>query len=107
MKKQGNKQHEELAEMLKAIAHPERVAILNLICTSGSPGLTVTGLYTKLKLLQPVVSRHLGIMKKSGILIRQTEGVNAYYTLDDENPYVQCLLICFTKALAGKGKKGK
>ena len=58
----------DLAESLKSAAHPERLAILHLMCTCGCDQLMVKSIYGTLHLQQSSTSRHLGIMKKSGLL---------------------------------------
>jgi ArsR family transcriptional regulator, arsenate/arsenite/antimonite-responsive transcriptional repressor len=81
---------EELADKFKAIGHPERVAILNLLSTCNRTELTVKKIYETLKLDQPGTSRHLRIMQRSGILKRTREGVNTFYSIC-EDPQVECI----------------
>jgi len=84
------REFEILAEKFKAIGHPDRVAILNLLCTCNCSKLTVKSIYETLKLDQPGTSRHLIIMRKSGILKRIREGANTFYCLCDD-PHVECI----------------
>ena len=70
---------EEAAEMLKAIAHPVRISILNLLDKDGK--LTVTQLHELLKIEQSATSHHLGILKSRGVLASKREGKNTYYFL--------------------------
>ena len=86
---------ERLAEKFRAIGHPARVAILNLLCTCGCQKLTVKSIYETLGLDQPSASRHLNIMRKAGMLMRDQEGVNTYYGLCDKNLHVACIRRCF------------
>jgi len=86
---------EELAEKFRVIGHPSRLAILNLLCTCESGKLTVKSIYGTLKLDQPGTSRHLNIMRKSGILERIQEGVNTFYCLCSNDPHVACIAKCF------------
>ncbi len=88
---------EELAEKFRAIGHPVRVAILNLLCTCDYPRLTVKNIYDKLNLDQPSTSRHLNIMQKSGVLERMREGADTFYGLCENNPQVGCIKRCFMK----------
>ena len=88
---------ERLAEKFRVIGHPSRVAILNLLCTCNKDRLTVKSIYETLKLDQPCVSRHLNIMRKSGILERVQEGVNTFYCLCFNDPQVRCITKCFDK----------
>lgn len=86
---------EGLAEKFRAIGHPSRVAILNLLCTCGCQKLTVKSIYETLKLDQPSASRHLNIMRKAGMLMRDQEGGSTYYGLCDRNLHVACIRRCF------------
>jgi DNA-binding transcriptional ArsR family regulator len=92
MAKQNFKQKESyilLAEALKSMGHPERIAIVDLICRSKGKTMTVKNIYESLKMEQPIVSRHLGILKRCGILERETEGVNTLYCLRRNNKMVE------------------
>ena len=75
---------EEWSEKLKAIAHPERLAILKLLCNCSDKQMSVSELYTKLELSQPTVSKHLSILKRCGICQRKAVGVKTYYRLKDK-----------------------
>ncbi|HKR06412.1 MAG TPA: metalloregulator ArsR/SmtB family transcription factor [Bacteroidia bacterium] len=81
----------KLAEMVKSIAHPERLQILSLLFNCGCDKLSVKNIYQNLKLEQPIVSRHLGIMKRAGLLKEEVDGRNTYYCLNIENPTCNCL----------------
>ena len=70
-----------MAVMLKAMAHPERLAIVNLMSTEKEARLTVKFIYEKLGLQQPVASRHLNILKQAGVIKRQQEGQKVFYSL--------------------------
>ncbi|MDH5379498.1 MAG: metalloregulator ArsR/SmtB family transcription factor [Cyclobacteriaceae bacterium] len=84
-----------LAEKFRAIGHPARVAILNLLCTRSDKRLTVKSIYETLGLDQPGASRHLNIMRKSGILERVQEGGDTFYCLSENEPHVNCIKKCF------------
>ena len=91
--------YENLAEKFKSIGHPVRVAILDLLCNCGADRLTVKSIYEKLKLDQPVISRHLGIMRKNGVLMRMQESGFTFYCLCNHDPHVQCIRRCFIKII--------
>ncbi len=93
--KQNFKTYENLAEKFKSIGHPVRVAILDLLCNCGAERLTVKSIYEKLKLRQSEVSRHLGIMRKNGVLMRMQESGFTFYCLCTHDSYVQCIRKCF------------
>ncbi|HLF62208.1 MAG TPA: metalloregulator ArsR/SmtB family transcription factor [Saprospiraceae bacterium] len=83
-----------LAETLKSIGHPERIAIMNLICNAKGQRMTVKHIYEALGMHQPIVSRHLGILKRCGILERETQGANTLYRLNKHNQFVTQLNKC-------------
>ena len=87
-------QLEKAATMLKAIAHPMRIAILNYL--EGGNKFTVTEIHEKLGIEQSTTSHHLGILKDKGVLISQREGKNTYYMLRNLNfgNIVECVEKC-------------
>ncbi|MBN2598064.1 metalloregulator ArsR/SmtB family transcription factor [Labilibaculum sp. A4] len=70
---------EQAANMLKAIAHPMRIAILGYL--EDGKKLTVTEIHELLKIEQSTTSHHLGILKDKGVLSSKREGKNTYYYL--------------------------
>lgn len=80
-----------MAGMLKAMAHPERLAIMNLLCMEKEKRLSVKLIYERLGLQQPVVSRHLNILKHAGVIKRQQEGQNVFYSPYLENKTMSTL----------------
>ena len=86
---------ENTAETLKAVAHPERLAILDLLCKAPTGKLTVKAIYDDLQLSQPVVSRHLSILKSSGVVQRLQEGQRVFYCLCHKKKRIESLLKCF------------
>ena len=62
------------ANMLKAIAHPMRIAILKHL--EGGKKLTVTEIHELLGIEQSTTSHHLGILKDKGVLCARREGKN-------------------------------
>lgn len=78
------------ANMLKAMAHPVRMAIIDLL--DKNKRLSVTEIYEALSLEQAVASHHLGILRDKGILQSSREGKNTYYFLD--SPQFVTILEC-------------
>lgn len=72
-------QLERCATMLKAIAHPTRIAIIELL--GKQERLTVTEIYEQLGLEQAVASHHLSILKNKDVLTSVREGKNVLYEL--------------------------
>lgn len=85
----------EIAEIMKAMAHKERLSIARLLCQNPSGGLSVKDIYERLKLPQPIVSRHLAIMKNAGVVKRSRQGQSIYYFLCLNNKYIETLSNCF------------
>jgi DNA-binding transcriptional ArsR family regulator len=87
-------QLENAANMLKAIAHPKRIAIIGYL--EGGKKLTVTQIHELLDIEQSTTSHHLGILKDKGVLSSNREGKNTYYYLKHQNltQIVECLNRC-------------
>lgn len=85
---------EGAANMLKAIAHPMRIAILSFLEDGNK--LTVTEIHQRLQIEQSTTSHHLGILKDKGVLQSKREGKNTYYFLKHESlsKIVDCLSKC-------------
>src|SRR4051812_25000114 len=67
---------------IKAMAHPMRMAIIDLLTRNKE--LSVTTIHETLGLEQAVASHHLNIMKDKGILDAHREGKNIYYRLKNK-----------------------
>lgn len=82
------------ASMLKAMAHPMRIAILKHL--EGNTRLTVTEIHELLKIEQSTTSHHLGILKDKGVLCSKREGKNTFYYLKYEilSQIIDCLQTC-------------
>ena len=85
---------ETAANMLKAIAHPVRIAILKQL--EGGKKLTVTEIHELLGIEQSTTSHHLGILKDKGVLCSRREGKNTHYYLKHDilSQIVDCLQRC-------------
>src|ERR1700681_1525412 len=69
-----------LATMLKALAHPARIAILQQIINSNS---CICGdLVDELGLAQPTISQHLKELKNIGLIQGTIEGTSICYCID-------------------------
>ena len=82
------------ATMLKAIAHPMRIAILKHL--EGGKRLTVTQIHELLEIEQSTTSHHLGILKDKGVLCSKREGKNTFYYLKHDilSQIIDCLHSC-------------
>lgn len=82
---------ENSTETLRAVAHPTRIAIIDLLHKNGT--MTVTEIYEKLDIEQAVASHHLRIMKGKNVVSVQRDGKNSIYSLtsDDFNEIINIL----------------
>jgi DNA-binding transcriptional ArsR family regulator len=87
-------QLEQAASMLKAIAHPMRIAILNYL--EDGRRMTVTQIHEMLKIEQSTTSHHLGILKDKGVLSSKREGKNTFYFIrnDSLSKIMECINRC-------------
>src|SRR5512141_2138758 len=69
------------AEICAGLADPNRILILYEL--SQSPR-NVTELATNLKMPQPLVSRHLKVLRERGMVQTERRGTSVEYTLADE-----------------------
>jgi len=79
---------EALAPLLKVCGHPLRLKILCAIEKNQEP--CVSELWTCLEQPQPVISQHLSVLKKAGIVSSRVQGNRRIYAVD--NPFIQSLL---------------
>jgi len=87
-------QLERAVGMLKAIAHPMRIAIISHL--EDGKKLTVTEIHKLLNIEQSTTSHHLGILKDKGVLASKREGKNTYYFLKHESlrNILECVSRC-------------
>ena len=80
---------EHVAEILKAVAHPVRLQIIELLETKE---MSVGDIVKTLGVKQSVTSQQLNMMKDKGVLNCRRDGVKVYYRI--ENKDVLKLLYC-------------
>ena len=68
------------ALILRAFNHKLRQQILKLI--NDKKKITVTDIYLKLRLEQPVASQHLAILRKAGFVKTERDGKFIYYAVN-------------------------
>jgi DNA-binding transcriptional ArsR family regulator len=85
---------EMASSKLRAMAHPMRIAIIDLL--HNNQRMSVTEIYKKLKIEQAAASHHLNILKNKGVLVSQREGKKIYYALKSEmlTEIIDCLNRC-------------
>lgn len=67
------------ASKLRAMAHPMRIAIIDLLTANSK--LTVTEIYERLNIEQASASHHLNILKNKGLLESKRDGKMIFYSL--------------------------
>ena len=72
------RQMESLARLFKILGDPTR---LKIIGTMIKDEFNVTQICRKLKMSQPTVSRHLGILRMSNLVETRRNGKEIYYSL--------------------------
>ena len=68
------------AEIFKALSHPVRIAILNLLRAGER---CVCEFVPALEIEQPNVSRHLAVLKREGIISSHKDGLKVIYKVTD------------------------
>ncbi|MCB0571819.1 MAG: helix-turn-helix transcriptional regulator [Phaeodactylibacter sp.] len=76
---------EDSTETLRAIAHPIRIAMIDLLFNNRQ--MTVTDIYSQLKIEQAIASHHLRILKSKNIVNVERDGKNSLYSLCKEEYY--------------------
>ncbi len=81
------------ASKLRAIAHPMRIAIIDLL---NEKQLSVTEIYEKLDIEQASASHHLNILKTKGVLASRRNGKKIYYSLKNQtlSEIIECINRC-------------
>lgn len=70
---------EARAEVLKALAHPTRIYIVEVLSSEGPQ--CVCDLTDRIGVDTSTVSRHLALLKGAGVLTDRKEGTTVYYSL--------------------------
>ncbi|HNI43625.1 MAG: helix-turn-helix transcriptional regulator [Chitinophagales bacterium] len=68
------------SELLRAIAHPLRMTILEFI--DQKKVINVNKIYNTLKLEQSITSQHLRILRNAGLVNTKREGKFIYYSIN-------------------------
>jgi len=77
-----------LAPLLKVCGHPLRLRILCAIESRSDP--CVSELWTCLHQSQPVVSQHLAVLKRRGIVSSRVVGNRRVYAIED--PFIRAMV---------------
>ena len=90
----GTEKLEKAATMLKVMAHPIRLAIIDLLGVNSK--MNVTEIYEALSIEQAAASHHLTLLKSKGLLNSERDGKNCVYFLkhDRITQIVSCIEKC-------------
>lgn len=82
------------ASKLRAISHPMRIAIIDLLAQGEK--LSVTEIYEALDIEQATASHHLNILKNKNVLISKREGKKIFYSLKNMTltEIIECVNRC-------------
>ncbi|WP_242281102.1 metalloregulator ArsR/SmtB family transcription factor [Bacillus cereus group sp. BfR-BA-01347] len=75
--KEEMKKYEEVTEVLKVLAHPVRLSLVEIMLTKGPTN--VTTMYEKLQMPQSTISQHLSKLKAAKIITGTRKGLEIYY----------------------------
>lgn len=81
------------AEKLKACGHPLRLELLSFLLEEEN---CVAELRQKLNIPQPIVSQHLSVLKKKGVVSCYSLGTRRIYKIDDS---FVCSLVSAMKSI--------
>ncbi|MCU0370415.1 MAG: metalloregulator ArsR/SmtB family transcription factor [Bacteroidales bacterium] len=85
---------EQASSKLRAMAHPMRIAIIDLLHDGNQ--MSVTDIYKNLKIEQAAASHHLNILKNKGVLASRRDGKKIFYSIKNQvlTEIVDCLNRC-------------
>ena len=82
---------ELIAERFRALSEPTRIKLLDRLREGEATVLELTEL---IGTTQQNVSKHLGVLQRSGIVARRKQGNFAYYRIVDEGVFDLCEAVC-------------
>lgn len=85
-----------MAVVLKAVAHPLRIAIIDLLIQKDE--MSVSEIHTTLDIIQPEASRQLAILKNAGLIESRKDANTRFYALIDGS--ISDLLTCIENCKA-------
>lgn len=82
---------EVIAERFRLLAEPTRIRILDAL--RAGP-LTVGALTAEVASTQQNVSKHLGLLHRAGLLMREKDGNSVRYEIADQGVFALCDEVC-------------
>lgn len=80
-----------VASYFSVLAEPMRLRIMHSICDTEK---TVSQIVEEIGATQTNISRHLGMMHRSGVLVRRKQGNRVYYRAADTAMVELCRGVC-------------
>jgi ArsR family transcriptional regulator len=81
---------EQAAETLKMLAHPQRLRLIEILEREGE--VPVFALVEETEFAQAIVSQHLNLMRRAGLLCSERRGKEMWYSICD--PRALSILNC-------------
>jgi DNA-binding transcriptional ArsR family regulator len=82
---------ELIAERFRALSEPTRIKLIDQLREGEA---TVLELTERIGTTQQNVSKHLGVLQRSGVVARRKQGNFAYYRIADEGVFALCEAVC-------------
>ena len=82
---------EQVAAYFQTLSEPTRLQILNLLRNGER---NVGDLAQLCGYTSANVSRHLAMLTKQGLVVRESRGTSVYYRIADDSVYALCDLVC-------------
>ncbi len=73
----------QLAAAFKAVGHPVRLQILELLARRSDP-VCACDIESRFSLSQPTISHHLRVLRKAGLVASERRGTWIYYSVSGE-----------------------
>ena len=83
VQRDGDTNAETIAFAFKAISHPVRISILELLSRQPTP-MCVCHIESRFTLSQPTISHHLRLLRKAGLVNSERRGTWIYYSVRKE-----------------------
>ena len=81
-----------VSQRFKILSEPSRLEILNQLMVNQQ--MNVMQIMDATGQQQANVSKHLNMMAREGILNREKEGLNVYYSIIDPTVHGICMIVC-------------
>ena len=91
MKDMPSEALEQVASYFQVLAEPTRLRILNILRDGER---NVGELAQMCGYTAANISRHLSLMTKQGLVVRESRGTSVFYRFADESVYALCDLVC-------------